>query len=90
MAKGKDILIAALKALLAGAETSAAIKIPATFIAELASLPDEKQKVLAELSQEQFNALLTQSQLAAINAASSAADAKKHRFLTGRRKWLKS
>jgi tetratricopeptide (TPR) repeat protein len=81
MAKRKGILNSALKALLAGVETSAAVKIPATFIAELASLPDEKQKVLAELSQEQFNALLTQSQLAAINAASSAADAKQIKSL---------
>ncbi len=81
MAKRKGILNSALKALLAGAETSAAVKIPATFISELASLPDKKQKVLAELSQEQFNALLTQSKLATINAASSAADAKQIKSL---------
>ena len=74
--KRKGILNAALKALLAGAETSAAIKIPAKFISEIASLPDDKQKVLAELSQEQFNELLTQSELATINAADSAATGK--------------
>ena len=74
--KRKGTLNAALKALLAGVETSAAIKIPATFISEMASLPDKKQKVLAELSQDQFNALLTQSELATINAADSAATVK--------------
>ena len=56
--KLKGTLNAALKALLAGAETSAAIKIPATFISEMASLPDDEKKVLAELSQDQFNELL--------------------------------
>ena len=53
--KRKRILNAGLKALLAGAETSAAIKIPAAFISELAGLPEDKQKVLAELSQDRFN-----------------------------------
>jgi hypothetical protein len=81
MAKRKDILNAALKALLAGAQASAWVKIPAAFISELASLPDDKQKVLAELSQEQFNQLLTQSELAAINAAESAAGAKQIKAL---------
>src|SRR3972149_4736716 len=81
MAKRKDYLNAALKALLAGAETSAAIKIPATFISELAALPDDKQKVLAELTPEQFNELLTQSELATINAAASAADTKQIKLL---------
>jgi len=81
MAKRKQVLNAALKALLAGAQTSAAIKIPATFISELASLPDDKQKVLAELTPEQFNELLTQSELATINAASSAADTKQIKVL---------
>ncbi len=70
--KRKGTLNVALKALLAGAQTSALIKIPATFISELAALPDDEQKVLVELSQGQFNALLTQSELAAINAADSA------------------
>jgi len=72
----KKVLNAALKALIAGAETSAAIKIPAAFISELASLPDNKQQVLAELSQDQFNALLLQSELATINAADAAVSAK--------------
>jgi tetratricopeptide (TPR) repeat protein len=79
--KRKRVLNAALKALLAGVQTSAAIKIPATFISELASLPDDKQKVLAELTPEQFNQLLTQSELATINAAASAADAKQIKSL---------
>lgn len=70
--KRKHVLNAALKALLAGAETSAAIKIPATFISEFAALPDDEQKALAELPQEQFNALLTQSELATLNAAEAA------------------
>ncbi len=74
--KRKGTLNAALKALLAGAQTSAAIKIPATFISEMASLPDNEKKVLAELSQDQFNELLTQAELATINAADSAATGK--------------
>ena len=79
--KRKGILNSGLKALLAGAETSAAIKIPATFISELAGLPDDKQKVLAELSQEQFNQLLTQSELATINAADAAVSTKQNQAL---------
>jgi tetratricopeptide (TPR) repeat protein len=74
--KRKGTLNAALKALLAGVETSPLIKIPATFISELASLPDEEQEALAELPQDQFNELLTQSELATINAADSAATGK--------------
>ena len=42
---------------------------------------DPTPVVWAELSQEQFNALLTQSELATINAASSAADAKQIKAL---------
>ncbi len=79
--KRKQVLRAALKALIAGAETSAAIKIPAAFISELAALPDDKQKVLAELSQEQFNALLTQSELATLNAAEAAVGTKQIKAL---------
>ncbi len=79
--KRKPVLRAALKALLAGAETSAAIKIPATFISELAALTDDKQMALAELSQEQFNALLTQSELATLNAAETAAGTKQIKAL---------
>ena len=79
--KLKQVINAALKALLAGAETSAAIKIPAAFISELASLPDDKQKALAELPQEQFNALLHQSELATINAADAAAGTKQIKAL---------
>ena len=73
MVKRKDVLIAALKALLAGAETSALIKIPATFIAELASLPKEKRDALdTMLPSEQFKELLTQSELSTTNAALAA------------------
>ncbi len=79
--KRKGTLNAALKALLAGAETSALIKIPATFISELAALPDEEQKALAELPQEQFNALLLQSELATINAAEAAVGTKQSKAL---------
>jgi len=43
VAKRKDILNAALKALLSAAETSAWVKVPATFIAEIASLPKDKR-----------------------------------------------
>jgi len=79
--KLKLVLNAGLKALLAGAETSALIKIPATFVSELASLPDEKQKVLGKLSQEQFNELLTQSRMATINAAEAAVGARQIKAL---------
>jgi tetratricopeptide (TPR) repeat protein len=79
--KRKKVLNAALKSLLAGAETSAAIKIPATFISELAGLSDDKQKALAELPQEQFNALLTQTELATLNAADAAAGTKQIKAL---------
>jgi len=79
--KRKRKLNAALKALLAGAQTSPLIKIPATFIAELASLPDDQQTVLAELSQDQFNELLLQSELAAVNAAQAAVDTKQIKAL---------
>jgi len=75
--KRKDVLNAGLKALLAGAETSALIKIPATFISELAALSKDKQESLGSLSQEQFNELLTQSELATINAALAAAETRK-------------
>jgi hypothetical protein len=37
MGKRKGVLNAALKALLAGAESSAVVKIPATFVSELAA-----------------------------------------------------
>lgn len=47
----------------------------------MAALPDDKQKVLAELSQEQFNALLTQSELATLNAAEAAAGTKQIKAL---------
>ena len=79
--KLKLVLNAGLKALLAGAETSALIKIPATFVSELAALPDEKQKVLGELSQEQFNELFTQSRMATVNAAEAAVGAKQNKTL---------
>jgi tetratricopeptide (TPR) repeat protein len=75
------ILNAALKALIQGAQTSPIIKIPAAFISELASLPDDKQQVLAKLNQDQFNELLNQSYLATINAAASATQAKKNEIL---------
>ncbi|MCK4629783.1 MAG: tetratricopeptide repeat protein, partial [Sedimentisphaerales bacterium] len=73
MAKGKDILNAALKALLAGVDTSVWLKIPATFIAELASLPIDQQNTLGKTaSAEQFEKLLTQAELATTNAALAA------------------
>jgi acetyl/propionyl-CoA carboxylase alpha subunit len=73
MAKRKEILNAALKALLAGAEVSALLKIPVTFISELASLPKETRDTLnTALSSEQFEELLTQAELSATNAALAA------------------
>lgn len=72
MAKRKDILNAALKALLAGAETSAWVKIPATFIAEIASLPEDKRDALGTASPDKFDELLAQAELSTTNAALAA------------------
>ena len=72
MAKRKDILNAALKALLAGAEASAWVKIPATFISEIASLPKDKRDALGTVSAEKFDELLTQAELSTTNAALAA------------------
>lgn len=73
MVKRKDILIALLKGLIAGAETSALGKIVATFVAELASMSKDKEEALEALPEEKFDELLTQSKLATTNAASAAA-----------------
>jgi Zn-dependent M32 family carboxypeptidase len=74
MVERKDILNAALKAFLAGAEVSALLKIPVTFISELASLSKEKRDTLdTTLPSEQFEELLTQSELSTTNAALAAA-----------------
>jgi len=72
MAKRKAILNAALKALLAGVETSAWVKIPATFISEIASLPKDKREALDATSAEKFGELLTQAELSTTNAALAA------------------
>ena len=72
MAERKDILVAILKALLAGLETSVFVKIPATFIAELAASDKGKVKELGEASGEVFEELLTQMELATTNAAVAA------------------
>ena len=72
MAKRKSILNAALKALLAGVQTSAWIKIPATFISEIASLPEDKRNALNAASPEKFAELLTQAELSTTNAALAA------------------
>jgi hypothetical protein len=72
MAKRKDILNAALKALIAGAETSAAIKIPAAFISELASLSADQQEKLGTITQDKFNELINHIDLATLNSAISA------------------
>jgi hypothetical protein len=72
MAKGKDILNAALKALLAGAEASAWVKIPATFISEIASLPKDKRDALGKASPEKFDELLAQAELSTTNSALAA------------------
>ena len=73
-AKRKKILHASLKALIAGAETSGFIKIPAVFISELASLPISQQETLGAIPQDEFNELLTQIELATLNSAVSAAN----------------
>ncbi|MCK5000758.1 MAG: hypothetical protein KAS23_14545, partial [Anaerohalosphaera sp.] len=72
MAKRKDLLNAALKALLAGVEVTAFGKITATFIAELAALPADEKKKMAGLGQEEFEKLLVQSEMASYNAAVAA------------------
>ena len=72
MVKRKDVLNAGLKALLAGAETSAWVKIPATFIAELASIPKDEQEKLASTPDEQFDELLRQVEMSTTNAAVAA------------------
>ena len=73
MAKREGILNAALKALLAGVETTAWLKIPATFISEIASLSKEKKEALdTTLPSEQFEELLTQAELSTTNAALAA------------------
>ncbi len=72
MPKRKSILNAALKALLAGLKTSAWVKIPATFISEIASLPKDKRESLDTASAEKFDELLTQTGLSTTNAALAA------------------
>ncbi|MHC5061440.1 MAG: tetratricopeptide repeat protein [Planctomycetota bacterium] len=66
MVKGekKGILNAGLKALLAGAEVSPWLKIPVTFVSELAALPEDEQNKLGELSQDEFNTWLSGSGVA--------------------------
>lgn len=81
MAKSKGILNAALKALLAGADTTAWLKIPVTFISELAALPDDKQQQLADAPGEQFAELLQQSELSTYNAALAAAGTEQIKIL---------
>jgi Zn-dependent M32 family carboxypeptidase len=74
MVERKDMLNAALKAFLAGTEVSALLKIPVTFISELASLSKDKRDTLDKtLPSEQFEKLLTQSKLSTTNAALAAA-----------------
>ncbi len=72
MAKRKSILNAALKALLAGVESSPWVKVPATFISEIASLPKDKRDALDAASAEKFAELLTQAELSTTNAALAA------------------
>ncbi|MCH8193517.1 MAG: hypothetical protein IIA65_05825, partial [Planctomycetes bacterium] len=48
------------------------MKVPATFISELAALPDDQQETLARLTQDQFDQLLIQSELSTLHAAESA------------------
>ena len=72
--KRKGILNAGLKALLAGVEASPWIKIPATFVSELAALPGDKQKELGGLSQQEFNNWLEESGVATAEAAEEIKD----------------
>ena len=79
--KRKDVLIALLKGLIAGVETSALGKIVTTFIAELASMSEDKEEALEALPEEDFNELLTQSRMATTNAAEAAVGAKQNKAL---------
>ena len=81
MAKHKDILNAALKALLAGVEASAWVKIPATFISEIASLPEDKRDALGNASAEKFDELLAQAEISTTNAALAAVGTKQVKVL---------
>jgi len=71
----KELLLAALKSILAGIPAPAFIKISANFLAELTDrfeeLPFEQKKVLAEISSDEFSELLEQTELATINAAAA-------------------
>ncbi len=75
MANNKQILNAILKALLAGANTSAWVKIPATLIVEIAAIPKEKREVLVDTSKtQQFKELLDQEKISSLNSAYAAAN----------------
>ena len=75
MTSRKNVLTAALKALLAGVETVPLLKIGGTFIAELASMSkDEKGKLDTSLPDEQFDKLMAHSILATSNATLAGVD----------------
>jgi tetratricopeptide (TPR) repeat protein len=77
--KRKDKLNVILKTALAAIEKHPYIKIPATLISAIAGLPDKEQEQLAKELQRD---LLTQSEMATLNAADAAATAKRiERFL---------
>lgn len=76
-----ELLTAALKAIIAGANTSAFVKIPATFIAELAALSKEKLNGLDSTPSDKFEELLMQSELSTANAALAAVDAEQIKAL---------
>ena len=75
--KRKHVLNAALKALIEVVQTTKAVKFSVKFISELAALPEDKQEELSRLSPEQFEEMLTQSELAAVNAALAVVEIKR-------------
>jgi tetratricopeptide (TPR) repeat protein len=86
MATRKDIMNAALKALLKGIDASPWLRVPATFISELAGLPEDKRKDLDAVtsSDEQFEEILTQLHLATTNAALAAVGTEQIKVLVSR------
>ena len=75
--KRKAVLNVVLKTALAAIESHPLIKIPAALISAIADLPDNKQEQLAKELQSEFKALLSQSELATINAADAAATSRR-------------
>ena len=75
--KRKDVLNVVLKTALAAIKSRLFIKIPAALISAIADLPDYEQQQIADALQKDLEQLLTQSELATLNAADAAATSKR-------------